>query len=313
MKRRGAARVLGIDFDDDYLAQARFAAEVTGHDIEFRKLSVYDVGGARRALRRRALHGRALPPAPPAAGARPDPRARGRGPARLPVDAARVEGGRAGRGRTTPSGETEHFDEPGYPKMHFIEHRYADDPTNWWAPNRACVGGDAAQRRLRDRRSIPRTRSTSAAASSAPVRAPAPSIRRRGGRDRADDRSGDDLERAEQQVPLGPGARSGLEPVRRDGDRGRPGDQGREPDLPRVLGGMSPIDPLFIQQPGGPRRARPRRRGRRARLPARLEPLADPRMAGEDRRDPRRHRQAGLGHARSASPPSAPRRCRPGA
>ena len=34
---------------------------------------------------------------------------------------------------------TEHFDSPGYPKLHFIEHRYADDPTNWWAPNRACV------------------------------------------------------------------------------------------------------------------------------------------------------------------------------
>jgi tRNA (mo5U34)-methyltransferase len=31
-----------------------------------------------------------------------------------------------------------HFDEPGYPKLHFIEHRYAHDPTNWWAPNAAC-------------------------------------------------------------------------------------------------------------------------------------------------------------------------------
>ena len=31
------------------------------------------------------------------------------------------------------------FDEPGYPKLHFIERRYASDPTNWWAPNRACV------------------------------------------------------------------------------------------------------------------------------------------------------------------------------
>ena len=28
MKRRGAKRVLGIDFDEDYLAQARFAAEI---------------------------------------------------------------------------------------------------------------------------------------------------------------------------------------------------------------------------------------------------------------------------------------------
>jgi len=43
MKRRGAERVLGIDFDDRYLDQARFAAEVKGADIEFRKLSVYDL------------------------------------------------------------------------------------------------------------------------------------------------------------------------------------------------------------------------------------------------------------------------------
>jgi tRNA (mo5U34)-methyltransferase len=35
--------------------------------------------------------------------------------------------------------QMEHFDDPRYPKMHFIEHRYADDPTNWWAPNSACV------------------------------------------------------------------------------------------------------------------------------------------------------------------------------
>lgn len=27
----------------------------------------------------------------------------------------------------------------GWPKMAFIEHRLADDPTNWWAPNHACV------------------------------------------------------------------------------------------------------------------------------------------------------------------------------
>ena len=44
MKRRGADRVLGIDFDDTYLDQARFVAEVAGLDIEFQKLSVYDVG-----------------------------------------------------------------------------------------------------------------------------------------------------------------------------------------------------------------------------------------------------------------------------
>ena len=35
--------------------------------------------------------------------------------------------------------ETEQFDRPGYPKLHFIEGRYAADPTNWWVPNRACA------------------------------------------------------------------------------------------------------------------------------------------------------------------------------
>ena len=35
--------------------------------------------------------------------------------------------------------ERAHFDAPGYPRMHFIEHAYAHDPTNWWAPNRAAV------------------------------------------------------------------------------------------------------------------------------------------------------------------------------
>jgi tRNA (mo5U34)-methyltransferase len=25
--------------------------------------------------------------------------------------------------------------------MYFVENRYANDPTNWWIPNRACVEG----------------------------------------------------------------------------------------------------------------------------------------------------------------------------
>src|SRR5690606_19892 len=35
--------------------------------------------------------------------------------------------------------DTDLFDAPDFPRMHFIEHRYANDPTNWWVPNRACV------------------------------------------------------------------------------------------------------------------------------------------------------------------------------
>src|SRR3954471_22415522 len=43
LKRRGADRVLGIDSDEGYLAQARFAAEVCGVDIELEQMSVYEV------------------------------------------------------------------------------------------------------------------------------------------------------------------------------------------------------------------------------------------------------------------------------
>jgi tRNA (mo5U34)-methyltransferase len=34
---------------------------------------------------------------------------------------------------------TDQFESDDFPKLHFIEHRYADDPTNWWIPNRGCA------------------------------------------------------------------------------------------------------------------------------------------------------------------------------
>jgi len=36
-----------------------------------------------------------------------------------------------------PFSETAVFDRPDFPKMHFIERKYAGDPSNWWIPNRA--------------------------------------------------------------------------------------------------------------------------------------------------------------------------------
>jgi tRNA (mo5U34)-methyltransferase len=138
MKRRGAARVLGIDFDDDYLAQARFAAEVTGSDIEFRKLSVYDVAalgerfdlvlfmGVLYHLRHPLLALDLIHE-------------------HVAKDMLVVQAMQRGAKEVEPVRpdydffEMDHFDRPGYPKLHFIEHRYANDPTNWWAPNRACM------------------------------------------------------------------------------------------------------------------------------------------------------------------------------
>jgi len=38
-----------------------------------------------------------------------------------------------------PFSEVSVFDRPEFPKLHFVERRYAGDPTNWWIPNRACA------------------------------------------------------------------------------------------------------------------------------------------------------------------------------
>jgi tRNA (mo5U34)-methyltransferase len=138
MKRRGADRVLGIDFDDTYLAQARFAADVEGLAIEFQRLSVYDVGALQERFDIVLFMGVFYHLRHPllALDLIFDHVARDllvfqslqRGSAQA-VDIAADYG----------FGETAHFDDPDYPKLHFIEHRYANDPTNWWAPNRACT------------------------------------------------------------------------------------------------------------------------------------------------------------------------------
>src|SRR5690606_16347288 len=39
-------------------------------------------------------------------------------------------------GRNFP--ERELMNDPGWPKMSFLEHGFAGDPTNWWAPNHAA-------------------------------------------------------------------------------------------------------------------------------------------------------------------------------
>ena len=57
------------------------------------------------------------------------------------------------------------------------------------------------------------------------------------------------------------------------------------PEVKRVLGGMSPIDPFWVERMKGYGVIDARRRGRASRLPARLEPVADQRMAAAHRRD----------------------------
>lgn len=38
-----------------------------------------------------------------------------------------------------PFSAAEHFERPAYPRMAFVENKYCGDETNWWIPNRACA------------------------------------------------------------------------------------------------------------------------------------------------------------------------------
>ena len=144
MKRRGAARVVGIDSDERYLAQARLACEVLGFDgIEFRNLDVYQVArlgekfdlvifmGVLYHLRHPLLALDLI--REHVAGDLMLFQTLQQGSTEVldvPADYEFFE-----PGTTTPPA---FFDDPGYPKMHFIEREFAHDWTNWWAPNTAA-------------------------------------------------------------------------------------------------------------------------------------------------------------------------------
>ncbi len=139
MKRRGAEHVLGIDVDERYLNQARFAADVMGLDIEFEKRSVYDVDsipgqfdyvlfmGVFYHLRYplfaldkviKKVAGRLL----------------------FQTMTRGSEVVRAWKENYT-FWDRDIFFDPDFPAMHFIEKSYSDDYTNWWIPNTAAVEG----------------------------------------------------------------------------------------------------------------------------------------------------------------------------
>ena len=138
MKRRGAARVVGIDSDPAYLAQARFAAEVSGAEIEFRELDVYRIDQLREKFDVVLFMGVIYHLRHPL----------------LALDLlwehvvretlvfqTLMRGSREvfPAADDYPFSETSIFDQPGYPAMYFVEHDYSHDPTNWWIPNRACA------------------------------------------------------------------------------------------------------------------------------------------------------------------------------
>jgi tRNA (mo5U34)-methyltransferase len=139
MKRRGAARVVGIDSDDRYLAQARFAADTLGvTGIEFRNLSIYDVAALGERFDLVIFMGVLYHLRHPL----------------LALDLIRdhvaadlmlfqtLTRGPDSVAEVAPDydfADDAHFQDPSYPRMAFVERAWANDWTNWWVPNRAGV------------------------------------------------------------------------------------------------------------------------------------------------------------------------------
>lgn len=140
MKKRGADRVIGIDSDERYLAQARYASAVLGQEIDFRNMSVYDIAefgekfdivifmGVMYHLRHPLLALDLLYE-------------------NVVGDILLFQSMQRGSDKVEPVQydydfwQTDIFHQHEFPRMYFIEHRYSSDPTNWWIPNRSCIEG----------------------------------------------------------------------------------------------------------------------------------------------------------------------------
>ena len=135
LKKRGAGRVLGVDVDDTYLNQGRYAVAQLGLDIEFQKSSVYDVdkieGQFDYVLFLGVFYHLRYP--------------------LLALDkivkkvAGKLFFQSMLRGSEQPYAckddyhfwKMDIFDDPAFPLAYFIEKNYANDPTNWFIPNRS--------------------------------------------------------------------------------------------------------------------------------------------------------------------------------
>jgi tRNA (mo5U34)-methyltransferase len=137
LKRRGASRVLGVDVDDRYLRQARFAAQALGLDIELAKCSVYEVDQIAGQFDYVLFMGVFYH-------------------LRYPLFALdkvikKVKGQLVFQTMIRGSLDSpqlkedyhfwnkEIFNSPDFPCMYFIERKYAGDPTNWWIPNHGAM------------------------------------------------------------------------------------------------------------------------------------------------------------------------------
>ncbi|HET7896819.1 MAG TPA: TIGR04290 family methyltransferase [Flavisolibacter sp.] len=138
LAKRGAT-VLGIDLDPHYLRQARWAAKEMGlaDRVSFKQMQVYDLAKMKRSFDLIIFMGVFYH-------------------LRYPMLAMDIVTQKVNKmlvfQTLTMPGEDVFEPKPdislderkqmlkkGWPVMSFIEKRLADDPTNWWAPNHACI------------------------------------------------------------------------------------------------------------------------------------------------------------------------------
>ena len=139
LARLGAA-VTAIDVDARYLAQARWAARQYGlqYEVRFEQMQVYDLAHRAETYDLVIFMGVLYHLRYPLLG--------------LDIVASKVrrlmafqtltiEGEHHVVEETSGHGmaDREVLDAPGWPKLAFLEHRFENDPTNWWVPNHAAV------------------------------------------------------------------------------------------------------------------------------------------------------------------------------
>jgi tRNA (mo5U34)-methyltransferase len=138
LARRGAA-VTGIDMDPHYLNQARWAARELGLEaaVEFRQMQVYDLAAEDETFDLVLFMGVFYHLRYPLLGLD----IVSRHTRRMMVFQTMTMPGMDvyGDTRDHPIDDRDVLLDPGWPRMAFIEHRFAGDPTNWWVPNHSAV------------------------------------------------------------------------------------------------------------------------------------------------------------------------------
>ncbi|HET9947942.1 MAG TPA: TIGR04290 family methyltransferase [Longimicrobiales bacterium] len=138
LARRGAD-VVGMDHDEHYLVQARWAAERLGLSgaVRFERADVYDLGRSDERYDLVLFMGVFYHLRYPLLGLD----AVARTARRLLVFQSMLLPGDEARERTEDYelDDRDVLAEPGWPRMAFVEHALAGDDTNWWVPDRACV------------------------------------------------------------------------------------------------------------------------------------------------------------------------------